>query len=78
MTELDTIRLKLFKDKYLKMNPYKVVDCDMDCFCAYTYVDIKKMEEHYPELYKEMEELRKDFDYELSEIDDEYLYLIRR
>ena len=78
MKELDVIKLKLFIEEFKKeVDPYDVVECGMDSFDPYTYIDDSKMKEHYPTLHKTMKELQVDYDYEVQEFETEWLYEIK-
>lgn len=66
-----------------KVDPYKVVDCVLDNFAPYAYIEWIKVEKYYPEVSKLHDELQDicrnddkfggDLDYKLSEWSSEYL-----
>ncbi len=75
----DAKRLNKFMITFTKVvDPYKVVEAELDNFSPYCYINYEAVKKHYPNLFKEVTELRGlGFNGDLCKFENRYLAELR-
>lgn len=77
--EFITTAQKQLLEQYFKdtVDPYEVVECAMDSFDPYTYINIKSLETKYPLVHKVWKSIEDEDDEWICEFEADYLQAIK-